>query len=381
LAARTFAAFCGLNALRHPVLRTKLKIPFALPVAIAFAIAGCASGSAPTIAPAPAVALATSPQASEPIVLVPVPIVPDSPSVVKSEVDQPEPQPISQAIPEAGLTTPAAPPPSPAPTLPETQAPDELQVALAPVDQEQPVVTPEKDPAGPADVDAPSVAFLRPGETLVFRMSWGIMSNVGETRIETIEEKADDSRRFRIKISTKSRGLLNAIYPVVNDSESVIDRSTGRPLQITVEGKSGSRPTKTLTQFDYKSGKIVHTDFLRPDRTGTADLPPEPAYDLMVAMLQSREWNLQPGEKRDVLTAFEDEFYYITLTAHWRENVKTGAGNFDAVMIEPTQIGEQKGFFRRGGSMRYWISDGPKPQVVKMVFKTKAGTLTALLDE
>jgi hypothetical protein len=31
--------------------------------------------------------------------------------------------------------------------------------------------------------------------------------------------------------------------------------------------------------------------------------------------------------------------------------------------------------------MRYWISDGPNPQVVKMVFKTKAGTLTALLDK
>jgi hypothetical protein len=100
----------------------------------------------------------------------------------------------------------------------------------------------------------------------------------------------------------------------------------------------------------------------------------------MVAMLKSREWGFQPGDTREVLTAFEDEFYFISVTAHRREMVKTGAGTFDAVMLEPTQIGEQKGFFRKGGSMRYWISEGPNPQVVKMVFKTKAGTLTALLE-
>jgi hypothetical protein len=362
------------------VIRIEPKIRFALLAALAFAMTGCNSVRAPTIAPAPAVALATTPLSSEPDVPVPVPIIAESP-VVQPEEKIPVPEPVSDPFPKPDPPMPASAASTPAPDFSPSPSPANLEVAQAAVTGESPVDAPGEEPAAPADVDAPSVAFLRPGELLVFKMSWGILSNIGETRIETVEEVSDGSRRFRIKISTKSRGLLNAIYPVVNDSESLIERSTGRPLQITVEGKSGNRPTKTMTQFDYAAGKLVHTDYLRPHRNGIAELPSEPAYDLMVAMLQSREWMMQPGDTREVLTAFEDEFYFITLTAHRREEVKTEKGTIDAVMIEPTQIGEPKGFFKRGGSMRYWISDGPNPQVVKMVFKTKAGTLTAILDD
>lgn len=264
-------------------------------------------------------------------------------------------------------------------TEPHSTATSGEAIALAVAGTVDPVVATPPAPA-PAEIAGPSVGFLRPGEVLEFRMSWGILSNIGQTRIETLEEEVEGLRHFRIRITTTSRGVLDAIYPVANDSESVIDMATGRPLAISIEGKSGNRPTKTMTLFDYVAEQVVHTDYIRPERSGTAKLPPEPAYDLMVAMLQARDWRMKPGEKRNVLTAFEDDFYFITLTAHRRERVRTPVGTFDAVMIEPTQIGEQKGFFRRGGSMKVWISDGPHPQIVKMVFKTKAGTITAVLS-
>lgn len=280
------------------------------------------------------------------------------------------------------FTAPGASVPAPTPEVIETPVKSPAPVVAPPVQEiETPAPTvgaaPAQDSQAPA---SPAVSFLRPGEVLHFRMSWGIFGNIGDTRIATTEETIDGKRRFKIKITTQSHGILDMIYPVVNDSESIIDRSTGRPLQITVEGKSGKRPTRTFTVFDYKAGKVVHTDYVRPERSGTAELPPEPAYDLMVAMLQAREWHMKPGDKHDVLTAFDDEFYYITLTAHQREKVRTPVGTFDAVMIEPTQNGEQKGFFKKGGSMKFWISDEPVPQVVKMVFKTKAGTINALLQ-
>ena len=287
---------------------------------------------------------------------------PSNPSVAGAEPGPAEviemPSPPEESVPVADNSRDAVPSPSPP--------------------QPKPVAT--TAPHEPAQTSSPAVGFLRPGEVLEFRMSWGILSNIGETRIETSEETVDGVDRLRIRISTKSKGILDAIYPVVNDSETILERSTGLPLEIMVEGKSGSRPTKTHTVFNYEEGRIEHTDFLRPARSGTAELPDEPAYDLMVAMLKSREWHMKPGEQRDVLTAFEDEFYFITLTAHQRERVKTRVGTFDAVMTEPTQNGEQKGFFKRGGSMRYWLTEGEHPQVVKMVFKTKAGTLTAILE-
>jgi hypothetical protein len=366
---------------------TETLFKSALLILIAAAIAGCS-----TTAPSPDVALASTPPRAEPV-LVPSPEPTETSEVETPAKESSVPPVVEEKVVEPNLMSPVGESTSPEPvsaTPSEVQSGGVMPAVKSLPAPEAPVLDvvkpsdPTTDVAGkaaePAEKDAPSLSFLRPGETLVFKMNWGILSNIGETRIETIEESVDGSRRFRIRIATKSRGLLDAIYPVVNDSESVIERSTGRPLEISVEGKSGKRPTRTHTVFDYEAGQIVHTDHIRPHRSGTTELPPEPAYDLMVAMLKSREWGFQPGDTREVLTAFEDEFYFITVTAHRREKVKTGAGTFDAVMLEPTQIGEQKGFFRKGGSMRYWISEGPNPQVVKMVFKTKAGTLTALLE-
>ena len=225
----------------------------------------------------------------------------------------------------------------------------------------------------------PPAAFLRPGEVLELRMSYGIFGNAGTTRIETTREELEGLPQYRIKVTTRSRGVVDAIYPVTNDSESLLDFTTGRPLQIHIEGKAGSRPEKTTTVFDYTKGEVVHTDLVRPAKNTTAALPPEPAYDLMVAMLQARAWGLKPGESRRVLCANNADFYLIELTAVADERISTPAGEFDTVVLVPKQLGELKGFFKRGGSMKVWISKGEHPQLVRLDTRAKFGTVTAVL--
>jgi hypothetical protein len=235
----------------------------------------------------------------------------------------------------------------------------------------------------PDPVPSPSpLTFLRPGEQLEFRLSWGLIGNAGSTRIETTRSTdAEHGRHWRIDIVTQSRGIVNTMYPIANDSRSIIDYATGRPLQTQTEGRSGKRQNRTLTLFDYESNQVVHTDFERPARSGTAPLPDTPAYDLMVAMMQAREWNLQVGERRQIVCTFEDDFYDILVTAVREERVRTPLGTFDAVVVEPTQIGELKGFFRRGGTIRVWISRGEHPQMVRIEFRTRAGTIVSSLVE
>jgi hypothetical protein len=235
--------------------------------------------------------------------------------------------------------------------------------------------------ASAADEPPPTMKpaeFLRPGEALVFNLTWGFIS-AGETRLETVPLDLPEGPRLRVDVRTRSKGIADAIYPLRNDSTCLIDLGTGRTLMIEVEGKEGKKPVRKRTVFDYEKGEVVHTDEVKPSRSGTAKLPDGPVYDLMVTVMQVRSWNMQPGEKRRVLCVVEDDIYDLELTAGRAQKIKTPAGTFEAVDIEPKQIGELKGIFRKGGSMRYWISRGDKPQIVRMDFKANFGTFTASL--
>lgn len=215
----------------------------------------------------------------------------------------------------------------------------------------------------------------------MLRLSYGIITNAGETRFETVREDTPDGPRIHVKVSTTSKGIVETFYPLRNQSESIIDARTGRPLLIRTEGKEGKRTTSQTTVFDYDKGIVVHTDHIRPKRSGSAELPKDPVFDLMVTMMQAREWNMQVGEKRTVVCSFADEFYTLEVTALEEDEVKTPAGRFKAVVLEPKQVGELKGFFKKGGAMKFYISRGEHPQIVRLDMKTKVGTIVASLTE
>lgn len=224
------------------------------------------------------------------------------------------------------------------------------------------------------------VEFLRPGETLVFKLGWGIFSSAGETVIETGEIETDDGPRIRVFVHTESKGIVDSIYPLSNDTVTLIDPATGRTLEITVDGKEGKKVTRAVTVFDYEAGKVIHTDENRPNRNGTIDIPEGLIYDLMVTIMRVRESEMKSGEKRHVQCIVEDDVYDLELVALREDRIKTGAGKFDCVVVEPKQLGELKGFFKKGGTMKYWISRGESQQIVRMDFKAKFGTFSATLQ-
>ena len=258
------------------------------------------------------------------------------------------------------------------------RAGDEPTAALAP--------SPEPATAQPAptEVAAPvaaPVGFIRPGESFELRMTYGLLGTAGTTRIETSAENSAAGPRFRIRVAAQSSGIVDTFYTVVNNSESVLDATTGRPLTISIKGQSGKRLTEKTTTFDYAKGRAVHVNTIRPHHNATVALPAEPAYDIMVALMQARDWRLRPGESRRVLCVNDEDFFTIEVTALREERVKTPAGTFDAVVLEPKQIGPLTGFFKKGGALKVWISTGDRPQIVRLDTKTKIGTIVAALTK
>lgn len=221
--------------------------------------------------------------------------------------------------------------------------------------------------------------FLIPGETLVFELSYGIFGTSGETRIQTYDKETEEGPRRIVKQTTVSRGAVELFYPLRSDAESTLDLETGRTLLNVTKGKEGSKESGTTTVFDYEAGMIIHTDHYRERRNGTNDIPEGNVYDIMISMMKARTLNLEPGTVRNFTAVFEDDIYEMEATVLRKKKIKVPAGTYEAVEVQLKQLGELKGFFKKGGTMKFWLSTGENPQIVQIDLDTKIGTIRSKL--
>ncbi len=228
---------------------------------------------------------------------------------------------------------------------------------------------------------APFVAFAD-GETFTYKVSWGIFSRAGEIVIGAHEEK--DSRGgtvLRITTDTSTKGFIRALYSYRNRAEAVIDRDSGRLLFMKEKGSDGKRSTDNDTTFDYTAGFARYVDRAHPDRTQDVPIPEGNPIDLISALVQTREWNLQPGQKRDVLANFGNEFFPISIYADHFEEVRTPLGTYQTLVLIPRMEQNPKGIFKRGGEFKVWISQKGQPLPVKMQLKLPFGSAILLLSD
>jgi len=230
-------------------------------------------------------------------------------------------------------------------------------------------------------VAAPFVAFAD-GETFTYRVSWGIFSRAGEIIIAAHEEKDPQGRTvFRISTDTATRGFIKNFYSYRNRAEAVIDRDSGRLLFMREKGSDGRRSTDNETTFDYAAKLARYIDRAHPDRTQDVPIPAGNPIDLISALVQTREWNLQPGQKRNVLANFGNEFFPISIYADHYEEVRTPLGTYPTLVLIPRMEQNPKGIFKRGGEFKVWISQKGQPLPVKMQLKLPFGSAILLLAD
>jgi hypothetical protein len=80
--------------------------------------------------------------------------------------------------------------------------------------------------------------------------------------------------------------------------------------------------------------------------------------DLIMALVHTRSWvDMKPGDKRDALVVFDDDFYELTIYAEEYEEIRTPMGTFNTLVLVPRmEKTEPKGMFRRGSTVKVWIS-------------------------
>lgn len=226
---------------------------------------------------------------------------------------------------------------------------------------------------------APFTAF-KDGEAFTYRVGFAVFTHAGDITIAARDEKFDGHDVMRVTTDTRSRGIVRALYEFDNKAEVLIDRPTGRMLRVKESGADPRKSTNTEINFDYATHTARFVDHVNTDRSAEIPIPEGDPVDLISALVQTREWNLRPGEKHDVLVQFGRDFYPLTIAADHYEEVRTPLGTYQTLVLIPRMEQNPKGLFKKGGEIKVWISQDASNLPVKMQLKLKFGSATLLLS-
>jgi len=223
---------------------------------------------------------------------------------------------------------------------------------------------------------------LQDGEKFRYRTGWGIFAHAGEVVIEAHRVKMDGRSVFRLTTQISSRGIVRGLYTFDDRGELLIDEATGQILLAKDEGRSGSKRLHSETVFDYERHVARHTDHARPERNREFAIPDGDPIDLISALIQTREWKLELGQRRDALVYFGRDVYPITITADGLETVRGPKGQISTMRLIPRmETEEPRGVFKRGGEIKVWVSQSSPRLPVQMQLKLNLGTAMLTLIE
>lgn len=221
---------------------------------------------------------------------------------------------------------------------------------------------------------------LQPGEQLTYRVSWAVVPGAGEIRIGAERDPAAPNERLKVTTTTATRRLARMLMTFDAKSESIFDLKTGRLVSLHEMSTQGEKKSERNVLFDYTRRQADYTKPTQPVALALP-MPAGDPTDLIMALLQTRGWNMKPGDKQDALVLFDNDFYELTIHFARYENVTTPLGRFKTVVLEPRMDKTPpKGMFKRGSKVRVWIAQDDLRLPVKFDVEFKIGTGTATLE-
>ncbi|MEX2045446.1 MAG: DUF3108 domain-containing protein [Opitutus sp.] len=221
---------------------------------------------------------------------------------------------------------------------------------------------------------------LQPGEHLTYRVAWAILPGAGEIKIDAAPPTGNAGQML-VTATTNTRGLARMLLPFEARSDSLFDVTTGRIVSLHEKSRTRKKQAEHTVTFNHASHEAIYARAVPPEPPRPLEIPSGDPTDLMMGLLQTRTWDIKPGEKRDALVLFDDDFYELTLYALNYEEVRTPIGRFNTLVLQPRmEKTPPKGMFRRGSTVRVWIAQDEHRLPVKFEVEFKIGTGVATLE-
>lgn len=217
-------------------------------------------------------------------------------------------------------------------------------------------------------------------EKLTLEVSWGLLTvgeaTLGVERIVTFNGRA----AYHIVSEARSNSFCDVFYPVRDLNESWLDARTLTSLGYSKKLREGRFFRDEWVLYDRDAGTFVAR---RTDRDGrfavrTGTIPSQ-VQDILSSVYFVRSRDLKDGGQVVVDVNTPDNWPLVVKVSE-REKVKTLAGEFPAVLVEPAMRREGL-FVQKGKRLRLWLSDDAAKRPLMMKVEVFFGHVTAVLRE
>jgi hypothetical protein len=222
------------------------------------------------------------------------------------------------------------------------------------------------------------IQAFHPGETLTYNVSWSRMLSAGTVTMTVESEKLPDERdALRFVVRGRTKGLVDKVFPVNNEVQSVFDPLLMQSLSYSLKESFGKKRRLRVTEFDHAEKTAVYRLNEDPSLTLTV---PEPVQDglSLIYFLRTTE-DLAIGRRMDIDVLDSGRNWTIEVSVLAREKVATAAGEFDAVKIRTSP--RDKGASMKKREVFLWLTDDDRKIPVLMKSTLKVGSFVFELTD
>ena len=213
---------------------------------------------------------------------------------------------------------------------------------------------------------------FREGEKLKFSVQYGPI-HAGNAYLE-VPEVSDWKGRpsFRLVARAESNAFFSLTYKVRNRIESVWDRDGRFSWRYREDRHEGGFKGKSEIVFDQDHGEAFYSN-------GQSFPIPPHVQDALSAFYYTRYQALPIGGSVIFDYHASRRSQPLEVRVLGRERVRTPAGSFDCVVIEP-QL-KAGGIFKNKGRLVIWLTDDERRMPVLMRSKVAIGSISVVLQE
>ncbi len=213
---------------------------------------------------------------------------------------------------------------------------------------------------------------FRPGESLRFSVQYGFIK-AGSAWLEVPEVTTWNGQPvFRLVARAESNGFFDKMYKVRNRIESFWDRDSLFSWRYFEDRHEGHFKANDTLWFDPGAREV------RYKNGQTYPVPPH-VQDALSAFYYTRFQALPLGGSVTFDYHASRKSAPMEVRVLGRQTVKTPAGKFNCVVIEP--LLKAGGIFKNKGRLVIWLTDDERRMPVLMKSKVLIGSISVVLQE
>ena len=235
--------------------------------------------------------------------------------------------------------------------------------------QPNPGQPPQAHPIPPLPAPRPGFSFPAK-QTLTYSVDWRVFP--GGTAVLHFES---DGTNEHLTANAETIGAINLLFHVNDKFQSTFDREKGCTAEFDKQTVEGRRQISSTLKLDYAQGKSVLDERnLTTGQTKRLEAGiPGCLTDLLTGVFYASSQPMEVGKSFDMPVVDPLRTVMVTMKAEGKEELKTPAGTFKTIKVEPTA---EAGVVKNRGQIWIWYSDDERHVPVQMRARLFWGTIT-----